>query len=95
MEPTKPRVVIVDDDEDVVASFVNAFSDEFEVIGVTVPEEALARIDESVAVAVVDERMPRISGVRILRRLQAEKPGVMRILLTGFADPKNSPYAVN
>lgn len=95
MEPTKPRVVIVDDEKDVVDSFVNAFSDEFEVIGVTEPEEALACIDDSVAVAVVDERMPRISGVEILKRLQAEKPEVMRILLTAYADPKKLKVAIN
>ncbi len=91
----KPRVVIVDDDEDVVASFVNAFSDEFEVIGVTMPEEALARVDGNVAVAVVDERMPRLCGVEVLCRLQAEKPEVIRILLTAYADFDRLVAAVN
>jgi two-component system response regulator HupR/HoxA len=95
MEHAKPQVLIVDDDKDVVASFINAFSDEFEVIGVTAPEEALACIDNNVVVAVVDERMPRISGVEILKRLRAEKPEVMRILLTGFADFKKWRAAVN
>jgi two-component system response regulator HupR/HoxA len=88
-------VVIVDDDEDIVASFVNAFSDEFEVIGVTSPEEALARVNRSVAVAVVDERMPRLSGVEVLRHLQAEKPEVIRILLTAYADFDRLAAAVN
>src|SRR2546426_8347980 len=97
MEPAKlkPRVVIVDDDEDVVAFFVNAFSDEFEVIGVTAPEEVLARVDGNVAVAVVDERMPRRSGVEVLSRLQAEKPEIIRILLTAYANFDRLAAAVN
>src|SRR3989442_1467469 len=97
MEPAKfkPRVVIVDDDEDAVAFFVNAFSDEFEVIGVTAPEEVLARVDGNVAVAVVDERMPRLSGVEVLGRLQAEKPEVIRILLTAYANFDRLAAAVN
>src|SRR5262245_58040009 len=87
----KTRVVIVDDDEDIVNSFINQFSDEFDVTAIhwtrdTTWEIEGTHFDDGVAVAVVDERMPYISGIEVLSRLQAEKPEIKRILLTGYAD---------
>jgi two-component system, NtrC family, response regulator HupR/HoxA len=91
----KPRVIIIDDDADVMASFVSEFSDEFDVTGFTSPEEVLPRLDDRVVVAVVDERMPHISGIELLRRLQAERPEIIRILLTAYADFERLAAAIN
>jgi two-component system response regulator HupR/HoxA len=91
----RARVVIVDDDADVMASFVSEFSDEFDVVGFTAPEEAMARLDDRVVVAVVDERMPQISGIEVLSRLQATSPNIIRILLTAYADFDRLAAAIN
>jgi two-component system, NtrC family, response regulator HupR/HoxA len=91
----KPRVVIVDDDADVMTSFVNEFSDEFDIAGFTRAEEALSHLDDRVVVAVVDERMPHISGIELLRRLQSERPEIIRVLLTAYADFDRLAAAIN
>jgi two-component system response regulator HupR/HoxA len=48
-----------------------------------------------VVVAVVDERMPHISGIELLRRLMVEKPEIIRILLTAYADFERLADAIN
>ena len=49
-------------------------------------EEGLRLLDaEPVDVAVIDLKMPGMSGLEVLRRIRAEKPGVRVILLTGHA----------
>jgi DNA-binding NtrC family response regulator len=45
--------------------------------------------------AVVDERMPKVSGIDLLSRLKTEKPSVIRILLTAYADFERLATAIN
>ena len=50
-------------------------------------EEALAAIkDLAPAVAVVDVRMPRLSGIELARRVQREAPDTSVILYTAYGD---------
>jgi two-component system, NtrC family, response regulator HupR/HoxA len=90
----KPRVIVVDDDADVMASFVSEFSDEFDVVGFTSPAQALPQLHD-VVVAVVDERMPHMSGIEVLHRLQTDRPDIMRVLLTAYADFERLAAAIN
>ncbi len=50
-------------------------------------EEALARIEASQpSVAVIDVRLPRLSGIEVVRRAVRSAPETSAILYTGFAD---------
>ena len=83
---SKPRIVIVDDEEPQSRSFAKHFCDEFEVIEINDPKTLLEAIDRSVCVAIVDERMGSVSGIAVLSELRAKHPDVFRILITGYGD---------
>jgi len=82
----KPRIVIVDDEEPQSRSFANHFCDEFDVVQINEPNTLIEAIDRSVCVAIVDERMGSVSGIKILSALRAKSPNVIRILITGYGD---------
>ena len=82
--PRRPRVVMVDDDKLVTRSFANSFSDAFDLIQVNSPDLAMQAMDESVQVAVVDERMPGKSGIELLCELKPRlwsKPVLIRLMV--------------
>lgn len=91
----KPRIAIVDDDRLVVNMFAAQFSDEFEILKITQPATALDVIDDSVMVAIVDERMDGIAGTDVLALLREQRPLVTRILLTAHASLECLSKAIN
>ena len=91
----KPRVVFVDDQEDLAASLAAKFASEYETGAFTSPHEAFRQIDGSVAVVVADHRMPEMTGVELLAKLRIKSPDTVRILLTAVADLISLPELVN
>ena len=94
-QANKPRIAIVDDDELIVNTFATQFSDEFEILRITEPTEALDVIDDLVMVAVVDEKMHSIAGTEILSLLKERRPLITRILLTAHASLECLSKAIN
>jgi DNA-binding NtrC family response regulator len=93
-------MVVIDDDSDVLDSFINQFSDEFAITGIHWgPDSTLngmvKSIDEGVAVAVADLKMPRVRGIDLLTRLRRDRPEIVRILLTAYAEEGSSVEAIN
>lgn len=84
LSTTAPRILIVEDDEAVRASL--GFSLELE--GFTVEtfksgEDLLRRAADSPAsCAVLDERLPGLSGLQTLVRLRQSQPGLPAIIIT-------------
>lgn len=94
----KPSVLIVDDEEMVIAS-IRAFlqiEGDFDIHGFTDPEEA-ARFAEKtpIDVAVSDYLMPRMNGIQLLSRIKEAQPEASRVLLTGHADKQSAIQAIN
>jgi len=93
-------MVVIDDDRDVLDSFINQFSHEFAITGIhwgaNSTLDALVKfIDEGVAVVVADLKMPGVKGIELLTRLRKDRPEIVRILLTAWAEEGSSIEAIN
>jgi len=82
---SKMRVLLVDDEEELVSTLAERLSLRgIEAEWVTSAEEALQRVkDEHYDLAVLDVRIPRISGLKLKTKLEEIAPGMRFIFLTG------------
>ncbi|HEX5099004.1 MAG TPA: PAS domain-containing protein, partial [Polyangiaceae bacterium] len=92
----KDRVLIVDDEPQVLVALEDILADEFIVLKADSGERALRLVETegNVAVVVTDQRMPRMSGDELLAKL-AGISDAARMLVTGFADLTAVIRAVN
>ena len=89
-------ILVVDDEPHVIRSVQDLLRLEFEVLGATSTDQALALLCEKpVALVISDQRMPGMTGVELLRQIQETHPQVVRMLLTGYADIKTVVDAIN
>jgi len=96
VEPVeKRRVLLVDDEPQVLVALEDLLSEEFCVLKAQSGEDALKVIrgEPEIAVVITDQRMPKMTGDEFLTRL--DKHGATRILLTGYADLSAVIRAVN
>ena len=94
--PPGPALLVVDDEPQVLALIPQLFRGEFPVLTARSGEEALARLaEQEVGVVVADQRMPEMVGTELLGRIAAERPDVVRILLTAYADIESLLEAIN
>jgi DNA-binding NtrC family response regulator len=81
------RLLIVDDEPDMLDFLDRVFRREYEVTRAQSVEEALGRLEGmTFDVIVTDRRMPRRSGLDLLEVAAEKQPGAVRVLLTGYAD---------
>lgn len=93
---TRPCVVLVDDEERILRSLGLLLRSRYEVLSTTDGAQALAWVAQRpVHVVVSDQRMPRMTGVEVLRGVRARSPATMRLLLTGYADLAAVEESVN
>lgn len=102
---TKPLIVVVDDDLEVLrtlvrdlrhqygSSFRMLSSDSGEKVLETLPQLRLR--NQLVGLFLVDQRMPQITGVEFLERAMKIFPNAKRVLLTAYADTSVAIYAIN
>jgi diguanylate cyclase (GGDEF)-like protein/PAS domain S-box-containing protein len=94
---TRPaRVLVVDDEPQILIALQDLLQPEFEVTATDKPEQALriAEEDPEIAVVLSDQRMPGMTGDELLKRLQ-EHSSASRILCTGYADLQAVVRSVN
>src|SRR5690606_37717058 len=91
----KRRVLLVDDEPQVLVALEDLLSDEFCVLKAQSGEDALKVIrgEPEIAVVITDQRMPKMTGDEFLTRL--DQHAATRILLTGYADLSAVIRAVN
>jgi adenylate cyclase len=83
----KPRLLVVDDEPDMLDFLERVFRADFAVTRAGSAEDALAALGGGgFRVLVTDQKMPRMTGVELLEQLQGKHPGMVRILLSGFTD---------
>ena len=101
----KPILLSVDDDSDVLRAIErdlrSQYGAEYRVIGSDSPERALDLLkqlkvrNDSVALLLADQRMPRMNGVEFLQEGMHIFPEAKRALLTAYADTNAAISAIN
>ena len=88
-EPAKPARVLVVDDESMVREMISETLEDagFGVLTAEDGAKALARLaaGEAVDVLVTDLSMPEMDGLAVIRAAQERRPGLLALLLTGYA----------
>jgi excisionase family DNA binding protein len=86
--PILPRVLIVDDDEVVRVTITEWLATvQREVVAAASGEEALAILKTTdVDLVLLDLSLPGLDGVETFRQIQALRPGVPVIIVTGYPD---------
>ncbi len=80
----RARVLIVDDDPGLLHAIMRLLSKRYEVYACPNPDEALRQIEQSAFdVALLDVRMPQMSGFELLARLRSRRPDLDVIIMTG------------
>lgn len=87
-------VVVIDDYEahlDVLVTYLRRAG--IPAVGFTRPRDALYHVfDNPTALVVVNLYMPEMDGIEISRRLQATRPGLPLIGITGSRDDRSDIY---
>jgi len=94
---SRPRILVVDDEEAILETMTFTFEDEYEVFTSTDARRALDILDEKAPIAVVltDQRMPNMSGVEFVTEVCRRHPATVRMVLTGFSDMDAIIQAIN
>jgi len=101
----KPVLLSVDDDSDVLRAIErdlrSQYGAEYRVMGSDSPEQALDILkqlkvrNDSVALLLADQRMPKMDGVQFLQEAMRIYPDAKRALLTAYADTSAAISAIN
>lgn len=92
----KQKLLIVDDEPDMLDFLERVLRSRFEVKRASSAEEALAWLDGgNFAVLVTDQKMPRVSGLELLERLGERYPDLVKILISGYTDDPAIARAVD
>lgn len=102
---TKPFIVTVDDDREVLAAIERDlkahYRADYRVLGADSPGRALEAVRSlkrrgaAVALFLVDQRMPEQTGTELLIELSKLFPDARRVLLTAYADTEAAISAIN
>ncbi len=102
---SKPAIVAVDDDPQVLAAVARdlrrQYAEDYRIVRAASGSEALEALTgltgrgDTVALFVVDQRMPEMTGTEFLARAMSGHPDAKKILLTAYADTDAAIAAIN
>ena len=94
--PIKHCLLVVDDEPDVCDSVHDLLRHEFRVLKAKSAAEGCKLLQENeVHIIMTDQRMPRVTGVELLKNVRTKYPQAVRMLFTGFADLEAIIEAIN
>ena len=101
----KPVILAVDDDREVLGAIERdlrrRYADRYRILTASSGREALDTVAQlgkragTVALFLVDQRMPGMTGIEFLRESQPLYPQALRVLLTAYADTQAAISAIN
>jgi thioredoxin reductase (NADPH) len=103
--PKKPFILALDDDPAVLRAverdLKSKFARDYRILASDAPDKALDVVQQltargdRVALFLVDQRMPRVSGTEFLMNALELQPDARRVLLTAYADSSAAIDAIN
>ena len=92
-----PRILVVDDDEELRKSFAAILEDEGYIVdGAGSGQEAIEKTTKaSYNLAILDIRLPDMQGVDLLTLMKESVPRMRKIMMTGYPSLKNTMAALN
>jgi response regulator RpfG family c-di-GMP phosphodiesterase len=92
----KHTLLVVDDEADVGDSVHDLLRREFTVLKAKSADEGLKLMrDNEVHIIMTDQRMPKVTGVELLKSIRAGHPQAIRMLFTGYTDLDSVIAAIN
>lgn len=101
----RPVILTVDDDPEVLQAIARdlrqQYGDRFRILRADSGQTALEMVqqlklrNETIALFLVDQRMPQISGIEFLEQAIPIFPDAQRVLLTAYADTEAAIRAIN
>jgi len=102
---SKPIILAVDDDAVVLKAVERdlhqRYAQNYRIVPINLGSAALDFVkraqgqNENVALLIVDQRMPQMTGIDLLLSAQALYPGAKKVLLTAYADTEAALDAIN
>jgi len=96
-EPGAPYgILLVDDEPGILESLELALGEDYRIYTAKCGEDGLEILDrEEIALIIVDQVMPTMSGVAFLEKAIERNPRAIRMLLTGYSDVGSLARAIN
>jgi DNA-binding NtrC family response regulator len=96
MTPESVRILIIDDEPNIVSLLIKVLHDEgYGVLAASGGREGVAVADrELVHLALVDLTMPDLSGLEVLKALKERDPGMPVIIMTAYATAETAVEAM-
>ena len=101
----KPVILTVDDEPVVLAAVErdlrSRYASDYRIVGAESGGEAIEALhafalrDDPVALLLVDQRMPQVTGIDVLRESIEQFPSAKKVLLTAYADTEAAIRAIN
>ena len=92
----KHSILVVDDEPEMLVTLRGLLRKEFEVHTAESGREAIELLQQHpIHVIMTDQRMPEMTGVELLSRVQGTHPDAIRMVFTGYADIKAVIEAIN
>jgi signal transduction histidine kinase len=89
-------ILYVDDEELALQSFKIQYCNDFAIYTAQSSDEADQILNtEDIAVIITDQRMPKVTGVELLKQVAVTHPDVVRILMTAYTDLDVVVQAIN
>jgi DNA-binding NtrC family response regulator len=89
-------ILVVDDEPANLQKLKRTFIDLYRVLEARSGEEAYdIACRETVDLIITDQKMPRMTGIDLLKKILKAKPDVMRIILTGYTEVEDLIGAIN
>jgi signal transduction histidine kinase len=95
--PASPyKILFVDDEENNLIAFKNAFFRSYQIFTASAAIRGLEILEEhSIHLVITDQRMPQISGLDFLKIVKEKYPLAIRMVITGYSDVEIIMQAFN